>query len=85
MQNHQPYNLDSGMTEFEYYMAGIQQTDQALAMLMEQLKQLDEPTIVLFVGDHYPYFTDSSDSYDLADISTENAYVLYQQMCIRDR
>lgn len=79
MQNHQPYNLDSGMTEFEYYMAGIQQTDQALAMLMEQLKQLDEPTIVLFVGDHYPYFTDSSDSYDLADISTENAYVLYQQ------
>lgn len=79
MQNHQPYNLNDDQTEYEYYMDGIKKTDQALSVLMRELKQLDEPTIVLFVGDHYPYFTGTNTVYDKAGIDSGNAYLLYQQ------
>ena len=79
MQNHQPYNLDENLTEFQYYMEGIKQTDQYLGEFFDALKQLDEPTVVLFVGDHYPYFTDEDGVYEQAGFSQENAYKLYQQ------
>ena len=79
MQNHQPYNLDENLTEFQYYMEGIKQTDQYLGEFFDALKQLDEPTVVLFVGDHYPYFTDEDGVYEQAVFSQDNAYKLYQQ------
>lgn len=79
MQNHQPYNLDENLTEFQYYMEGIRQTDQYLGEFFEALRQLDEPTVVLFVGDHYPYFSDENGVYDQAGFDQENAYQLYQQ------
>lgn len=79
MQNHQPYSGDGGQSEFEYYLDGLEQTNLALENLIQELEELEEPTIVLFVGDHYPYFVDSSESYDLAGIDEDNAYQLYQQ------
>lgn len=79
MQNHQPYNLDENLTEFQYYMEGIKQTDQSLGEFFDALKQLEEPTVVLFVGDHYPYFADGDGVYEQAGINQANAYKLYQQ------
>lgn len=39
------------------YLACIQSSDQALADFVGQLRQLDRPVILIFFGDHQPYFT----------------------------
>ena len=69
MQNHIPYNqaekenkikVFSDLTEestkvLEGYTEGIRRTDQSLKLLVDQLEQIDEPTILVFWGDHLPY------------------------------
>ncbi|MFC5774008.1 LTA synthase family protein [Ectobacillus antri] len=68
MQNHMPYNPGAyeenqikvhGLTPestsiLEVYTEGIRKSDEALQLLLEEIQQLHEPTIVLFWGDHLP-------------------------------
>nr|WP_263324822.1 LTA synthase family protein [Neobacillus sp. Marseille-Q6967] len=68
MQNHMPYNpgayeenqikingLSPELTStLEVYSEGIRRSDEALQLLIDELEQLDEPTIVVFWGDHLP-------------------------------
>lgn len=78
MQNHMPYGGDEE-EQFSYYMDGIGHTDEALGSLMEQLEQVDEPTIVLFVGDHFPGFTGEDTIYDQLGIDAKNCRQMYRQ------
>ncbi|WP_066055767.1 LTA synthase family protein [Robertmurraya korlensis] len=68
MQNHMPYNLGayekneiqvSGLKEesntlLEVYTEGIRRTDESLQLLVNELEEIGEPTIVVFWGDHLP-------------------------------
>ena len=68
MQNHGPYNearnpsiidLDTNLEEsqenmLKIYGEGLYYSDQALKKLVEYLRESDEPTLLLFFGDHLP-------------------------------
>lgn len=54
MQNHQPYSDGDSSDEFINYLSRIQHSADGLADFLERLSKMDEPTIVLFVGDHFP-------------------------------
>ncbi|PGX02693.1 phosphoglycerol transferase [Bacillus sp. AFS033286] len=69
MQNHFPYKPNmfgenkieiSGLTEeeskaeLEAYTEGVRLSDEALQYLIEQLDNLERPTLVVFFGDHLP-------------------------------
>ena len=80
MQNHQPYaGNGTGDAEFSLYLDGIRESDRALGQFLEQLKESGEPTIVFFVGDHYPMFTHSNTTYQDAGIDYANSAEIYQQ------
>ena len=80
MQNHQPYlDENSSLTEIDYYLDKIHHTDEALGRFITDLRASDEPTIVLFMGDHFPSFTASGDVYSQLGIGSDNCDVLYQQ------
>ncbi len=58
LQNHQPYMdpNDPSVDELTYYLQGLEHTDQALGDLIARLDALEEPTVLLFLGDHFPFF-----------------------------
>jgi phosphoglycerol transferase MdoB-like AlkP superfamily enzyme len=78
MQNHMPYGSDT-QSQMDYYMDGIAHTDLALGELMDALEQLDEPTVVLFIGDHFPFFNDENNVYEQLGIDRYNCLDLYEQ------
>jgi hypothetical protein len=47
---------ESDNLEVNEYLSLINQSDQALENLLNELRESDEPTIVVFFGDHQPYF-----------------------------
>lgn len=79
MQNHQPYQDENEQDQLQYYLDGIACTDKALGEFTDALRQLDEPTILLFVGDHYPFFVGDESMYHQLDIHSENCAGLYVQ------
>lgn len=78
MQNHMPYDSTT-QTQMDYYLDGIQNTDLRLGKFIEDLKQLSEPTILLFVGDHFPFFTGEDNVYEQLNINSQNCLDLYKQ------
>ncbi|MFP3121939.1 sulfatase-like hydrolase/transferase [Ectobacillus funiculus] len=76
MQNHFPYlpgrfktteinveGLDEKSNQvLETYTEGVRQSNEAFQYLMEQLDTLDEPTIVVFWGDHLPTFGENNNA-----------------------
>ena len=87
MQNHMPFsvyddeeNLIAG--EESEYFNGVEQTDEALGYLMDELRSFDEPTIVVFSGDHFPFFTDENSIYRQFGIDKSNSYILYKSSYI---
>lgn len=62
MQNHQPY-LEEGKRELEVYLEGVQHSSEALLELIQWLEIQEEPTVLVFVGDHYPSFTSGDTVY----------------------
>ncbi|GAA3330976.1 hypothetical protein GCM10020331_085660 [Ectobacillus funiculus] len=46
----------------ETYTEGVRQSNEAFQYLMEQLDTLDEPTIVVFWGDHLPTFGENNNA-----------------------
>ena len=80
MQNHMPYDDPAGqLSEYEYYLQGIEKSCGELADFLERLGKADEPCIVLFIGDHFPYFSGEDSIYQKLSINSENCGVLYEQ------
>lgn len=80
MQNHQPYNQGDGPTdEFNNYLTWIQHSNEGLETFLSQLNELDEPTLVFFVGDHFPSLRGETSVYNKIGLTGENCTPLYQQ------
>lgn len=53
-----PQQLDGGTaSEVDEYLACVHESDRALAEFIEQLRELDRPVVLVFFGDHQPFFT----------------------------
>lgn len=80
MQNHQPYDQgDDPENEFGNYLQWIQHTNEGLTAFLEALKTIDEPTIVFFVGDHFPSLRGETSVYNQLGLNGDNCGVLYEQ------
>lgn len=79
MQNHQPYDWIEGESELQVYFEGVRATGQALSRLTRELEALSEPTVLLFVGDHFPSMRAQGNIYDALGINSDNCEILYEQ------
>lgn len=80
MQNHKPYQTEEFQgDEIDLYLEGIQHSNELFAKFIKGLEDFDEPTIVLFIGDHFPMFYYESGFYEDAQISSDNCFSLYEQ------
>ncbi|MBC8536873.1 LTA synthase family protein [Feifania hominis] len=80
MQNHQPYfDENSPEPEISYYLQNISNSDKQLGAFIDFLREFDEPTVVLFIGDHFPFFTPQSNTYEDLGITGDNCAALYEQ------
>jgi len=80
MQNHKPYDIEGyDGTEQEYYLDLVRTTSAALKDFYDELSKRDRPAIVLFVGDHLPYFGVEDDIYRQAGFTADNCGELYEQ------
>jgi len=80
MQNHQPYNQgEDPDDEFGNYLTWIHHSNEGLKEFLAQLKEIDEPTLVFFVGDHFPSLRGETSVYNQLGLSGENCTPLYQQ------
>jgi len=80
MQNHQPYDQGEDPTdEFGNYLQWVQHTNEGLTDFLAELKNIDEPTLVFFVGDHFPSLRGETSVYNTLDINGENCSILYEQ------
>ena len=79
MQNHQPYDWIPDTAEIDVYLKGIRASSIALERLITELEKTGEPTVVLFIGDHFPSMRKEGNIYDAAGINSENCDVLYEQ------
>jgi phosphoglycerol transferase MdoB-like AlkP superfamily enzyme len=89
MQNHMPYNAGayeenkiqiSGLspeftTMLEVYTEGIRRSDEALKLLADELQKINEPTVVVFWGDHLPILGANRALYKEAGYDDENSDV----------
>lgn len=82
MQNHQPYNLgEDPDDEFGNYLQWIQHSNDALEIFLEQIKNIKEPTLIFFVGDHFPSLRNETSVYNKLDLTEERESLLYEQTC----
>ena len=82
MQNHQPYKADGeqgGDQELDYYLEGLDHTDKQLGAFIDSLKELDEPTVVVFIGDHMPFFSSDCDVYEVLGVADGQSEIIYEQ------
>lgn len=80
IQNHTPYYDDPETdNEFTYYLENIRHSDEAYGAFIDSLRECKEPVIVLFVGDHYPFFSTKDNIYDKIGINGDNCDVIYEQ------
>lgn len=84
MQNHQPYyeETSEGADQLSYYLEGIQETSNQLREFTNWLKDFDEDVILVFIGDHFPFFTPDDNVYDELGVSDSNASLIYNQKYI---
>lgn len=83
MQNHQPYSDgDNTDEELSNYLKKIKITSDDLKELTEHLAQLDEPTVLLMVGDHYPSFKAENSAYNKLHINGSNCSEVFEQSYI---
>ena len=90
-QNHGPYDENSypenqfienkenydeiAFNMFNNYLAGIGRTDIAIKKLVEYFREQDEPTVIVFFGDHNPWLGKDDIGYDMLDIDIDFASV----------
>ncbi|HCR73423.1 MAG TPA: phosphoglycerol transferase, partial [Ruminococcus sp.] len=83
MQNHQPYSDgDNTDEELENYLSKIKITSDAFKKFTEHLSEIDEPTVVLMIGDHFPSFKAENSAYDKININADNCSSVYEQSYI---
>ena len=78
MQNHQPYIDDKG-EEIDNYFDGIRVSNEALRDFTNRLRESAEPTIIVFTGDHFPFFSPESSFYNEIGINVDNCSKLYEK------
>ncbi len=81
MQNHQPYDQGEG-DEFDNYLDWVQHTSEGLEDFLTRMENFDEPTVVLFIGDHFPSLRGDDGIYAQLGITSENCDTLYEQQYI---
>ena len=82
MQNHQPYDQgEDPDDEFGNYLQWIQHSYEGLDVFLSELKELDEPTLVFFVGDHFPSLRGETSVYNQLDLNGDNCSILYEETC----
>lgn len=80
MQNHQPYDQGEDPTdEIGNYLTWVQHTNEGLTAFLDELRTLDEPTLVFFVGDHFPSLRGETSVYNQLNITGQNCSELYEQ------
>lgn len=74
---------------YRCYAQGVYDADKELARLYEYIQTIDEPTVIIFYGDHLPYINqeDGTDAYPLLDyFNTDdellNTYRKYNTQCL---
>ncbi len=82
MQNHQPYDDDDSDDEFINYLSRISHSTEELAAFLDRLSESNEPTIVIFVGDHFPSLRGDDGIYSQLNITSENCSKLYEESYI---
>ncbi|WP_428909678.1 LTA synthase family protein [Niallia sp. Krafla_26] len=94
MQNHMPYNSGryeentikvTGLPEeasspLEVYSEGVKQADLALKYLIDELDELEEPTIIVFWGDHLPILGPYRSVYSDANFAQTNNDLLNDKL-----
>lgn len=78
MQNHQPYDQGDG-DEITNYLTWVQHTNEGLTEFLEDLEKIDEPTLVFFVGDHFPSLRGETSVYNQLGLNGSNCSELYEQ------
>ena len=78
MQDHQPYD-EEGKTEIEAYLDRVHDMTTDLKAFTQELKEIDRPTVVLFVGDHLPCFKGEGNIYEQLNMNGDNCNILYEQ------
>ena len=80
MQNHQPYDQgEDPDDEMGNYFQWIGKTSQDFETFINELKEIDEPTVVFIIGDHYPSLKGENSVYDQLGMNGNNCSVLYEQ------
>lgn len=80
MQNHQPYDQgENPDDEMGNYFQWIGKTSQDFEAFINDLKEIDEPTVVFIIGDHYPSLKGENSVYDQLGMNGNNCSVLYEQ------
>lgn len=80
MQNHQPYDQgEDPDDEIGNYLKWISHSNEGLTAFLDELKTIDEPTLVFFVGDHFPSLRGETSVYNQLNLTGENCSVLYEQ------
>lgn len=84
MQNHQPYyeKTSEDSDQLTYYLNGIKETSNQLREFTNWLKNFDKEVILVFVGDHFPFFTPDDDVYGKLGVSDSNSNLIYTQKYI---
>ena len=77
---------DENMAIVRVMLEGITRADQALGRLVEQLRQTEEPTILVFFGDHRPnlFMTDGDTVYTKLGLCPDNDTVNWTEEQIND-
>lgn len=78
MQNHQPYDQGDG-DEITNYLTWVQHTNEGLTEFLDDLEKIDEPTLVFFVGDHFPSLRGETSVYNQLGLNGSNCSELYEQ------
>lgn len=81
MQNHQPYDQGTG-DEFDNYLEWVQHTSEGLEDFLVRMEDFEEPTVILFIGDHFPSLRGDDGIYAQLGITSENCDTLYEQKYI---
>ncbi|MDE6019571.1 MAG: sulfatase-like hydrolase/transferase [Ruminococcus sp.] len=81
MQNHQPYTQGDG-DEFDNYLEWVKHSSDELSDFLKRMEKFDEPTVVLFIGDHFPSLRGDDGIYAQLGITSENCAALYEQKYI---
>jgi phosphoglycerol transferase MdoB-like AlkP superfamily enzyme len=80
MQNHQPYDQgENPEDEMGNYFQWIEHTGNDFESFINDLKEIDEPTVVFMIGDHYPSLKGEDSVYDQLGMNGDNCSVLYEQ------